>query len=182
MLDDLQEILFTEKQIQERISELGQQINGLYSPDEVLTIVAIINGAILFTADLIRHISVPLEIDCVRASSYRNSSFPEGEPMIIDTIRLDIKHRHVLLLDDILDTGHTLHKVTQLLLKLHPASLRTCVFLDKKARRRVPFEADLVGFSIPDEFVVGYGLDYAERYRNLPCIGILKDFAKVDEG
>ncbi len=178
MLDDLQEILFTEKQIQERVGALGREISGLYEPDEVLAVIAIINGAILFTADLIRHISLPLLIDCVRASSYRTASSPSGEPEVIDIIRIDIKDRHVLLLDDILDTGHTLTKVTQLLRNMHPASLRTCVLLDKKGRRQVPFEADLVGFTVPDAFVVGYGLDFAERYRNLPCIGILKEEEK----
>ena len=178
MLDDLQEILFTEKQIQERVGALGREISGLYQPDEILAVIAIINGAILFTADLIRHISLPLLIDCVRASSYRTTSSSSGEPEIIDIIRIDIKDRHVLLLDDILDTGHTLTKVTQLLHNMHPASLRTCVLLDKKERRQVPFEADLVGFTVPDVFVVGYGLDFAERYRNLPCIGILKEGEK----
>ena len=139
-----------------------------------ITIVAIINGAILFTADLLREIPNPIRLDCIRVSSYRNDTKSHDKPQLVHSLTLDVANRHVLLIDDILDTGKTLSMVVGLIRKLSPASVKVCVLLDKKGRREVPFEADFVGFEIPDKFVVGYGLDFAERYRNLPCIGVLK--------
>jgi len=171
--EDLETVLFSAGAIQARIKELAGEIEELYAGRE-LTVVAIINGALVFTADLIRRIRLPLRLDCIRALSYGDSTRPVHEPKIIDSVRLDVTDRHVLLIDDILDTGNTLRTVRGEMLERSPASVRTCVLLDKKARRTVDFEADLVGFDIPDEFVVGYGLDFAEKYRHLPCIGILK--------
>jgi hypoxanthine phosphoribosyltransferase len=113
-------------------------------------------------------------LDCLRISSYRNDTKSHGKPKLLHSLSLDLTNRHVLLIDDILDTGKTLSVVVDIIKKLKPASVRTCVLLDKKGRREVEFTADLVGFEIPDKFVVGYGLDFAERYRNLPCIGVLK--------
>jgi hypoxanthine phosphoribosyltransferase len=113
-------------------------------------------------------------MDCVRVSSYKNEDKPVTEPEIIDQIRLDLTQQHVLLIDDILDTGHTLDKVTRILRAQKPASLHTCVLLNKKHRRQTKLKPDFVGFTIPDHYVVGYGLDFAERYRNLPCIGVLR--------
>ena len=124
--------------------------------------------------DLMREIDNPVRLDCIRVTSYGTKTRSIGTPQIISSLTLDIANRDVLLIDDILDTGKTLKLVTQLVRELKPASLRTCVLLDKKARREVPLEADFVGFEIPDKFVVGYGLDFAERYRNLPGIGVLK--------
>lgn len=170
---DLKKVLIDESQIQGRLNELSQEIESIYQPDEI-TVISIINGALIFTADLIRRIHLPLRLDCIRATSYGDSSVPVHTPKIIDSVRLDVANRHILLVDDILDTGNTLMRVRTELAKKNPASIRTCVLLDKKARRQVEFEADLVGFDIPDEFVVGYGLDFAERYRHLPCIGILR--------
>jgi hypoxanthine phosphoribosyltransferase len=172
-IEDLQSILVSEKQIHKRISELGKEIEAYYHGEEVV-IIAIINGAIVFVADLIRQIRLPVKLDCIRVSSYRDSTKPQGRPDIIDRLRLQIKGVNVLLIDDILDTGNTLSEVVKTLNALHPASIRTCVLLDKSTQRTVDFEADFVGFKIPDEFVVGYGLDFAERYRHLPCIGVLK--------
>jgi hypoxanthine phosphoribosyltransferase len=170
---DLEEILVTEAQIKQRLTVLAETIDKAYAGEEI-TAIAIINGAMLFTADLLRQITRPVRLDCVRVSSYRNSTTTVSEPQLRSSLTLDLENRHVLLIDDILDTGKTLSFVVKLIEALKPASVKTCVLLDKRGRREVPCEADFVGFEIPDRFVVGYGLDFAERYRNLPCIGVLK--------
>jgi hypoxanthine phosphoribosyltransferase len=170
---DLETVLVSETAIKNRLKKLGAEISAVYGKEEI-TVVAIINGAILFTADLLRQISNPVRLDCIRVSSYRNETKSHGKPKLLHSLSLDLTNRHVLLIDDILDTGKTLSVVVDIIKKLKPASVRTCVLLDKKGRREVDFTADLVGFEIPDKFVVGYGLDFAERYRNLPCIGVLK--------
>ncbi len=172
-LDDLDSILVTEEEIKARLKELGAELNEAYEGRD-LAVIAIINGAIIFVADLIRELNLSLQLDCVRVSSYRDETRPVQEPEIIDKIRLDLEGKDVLIIDDILDTGNTLNRVCEIFTAMKPASLKTCVLLDKKATRSVEFEADFVGFHIPDEFVVGYGLDFAERYRHLPCIGVLK--------
>ena len=169
---DLENIMFTEAQIRRRVQGLGRELRAVYGKSE-LTVITIINGAIMFTADLMREIENPVRLDCIRISSYANRTKSVGTPQIVHSLTIDIAKRHVLLIDDILDTGKTITLVSGLVQKLGPASLRTCVLLDKQGRREVPFEADFVGFKIPDKFVVGYGLDFAERYRNLPCIGVL---------
>lgn len=170
---DLSEVLFTDAQIKERVKSLAVEIKRVYG-DAEFTIVSLINGAVMFTADLMREIDNPVRLDCIRVSSYGTKTKSIGVPQIIHSLTLDIMNRDVLLIDDILDTGKTLKLVRELILELKPASLRTCVLLDKKGRREVALEADFVGFEIPDKFVIGYGLDFAERYRNLPCIGVLK--------
>lgn len=170
---DLESILVPEPAIKRRIRQLGGEIHATYGQEEI-TVIAIINGAMLFAADLLRAIPNPVRLDCIRIASYRNESRSIGKPQLVHSLTLDVSNRHVLLIDDILDTGKTLAMVVDMIRKLSPASLKTCVLLDKKGRREIPFEADFVGFEIPDKFVVGYGLDFAERYRNLPCIGMLK--------
>ena len=170
---DLEEILVTETQIGRRLRRLGREISETYGEEEI-TVIAIINGALLFTADLLRQVTSPVRVDCIRVSSYRNETRPVTEPEVFSSLTIDVENRNVLLIDDILDTGRTLSMVFRLIKTRNPASLRTCVLLDKKGRREVDCEADFVGFTIPDRFVVGYGLDFAERYRNLPCIGVLK--------
>jgi hypoxanthine phosphoribosyltransferase len=155
----LESVLVSEADIKKRLKKMGAEIMALYG-DEEITVIAVINGAILFTADLLRQIDNPVRLDC--------------KPQVLGNLTLDLANRHVLLIDDILDTGKTLSLIVAMIKKLQPASVRTCVLLDKRGRREVEFEADLVGFQIPDKFVVGYGLDFAERYRNLPCIGVLK--------
>lgn len=172
-IDDLEKIILDETAIKTRLKELGAEINAAYKGRE-LAVIAIINGAVIFVADLIREFDLSLRLDCIRVSSYRDSAAPEQAPEIIDHIRLNIEDMDVLLIDDILDTGNTLSCVSEVLRSMRPASLKTCVLLDKKARRSVEFDADFVGFEIPDEFVVGYGLDFAGRYRQIPCIGVLK--------
>ncbi len=170
---DLESILVTEDQIRTRVRELGRRLKDIYG-DEEFTVISIMNGAILFTADLLRQVDNPIRLDCIRTTSYGNTTESHGTPKIIHGLTLDVANRHVLIVDDILDTGKTLSLIAGMIRGMKPASVRVCVLLDKKGRRQVPFEADLVGFEIPDRFVVGYGLDFAERYRNLPSIGVLK--------
>src|ERR1700722_4555009 len=160
---DLESVMFTEAEIKRRVKSLGGELKAVYGTGE-FTIVSIINGAVMFTADLMREIDNPVRLDCIRISSYANRTKSVGTPQIVHSLTIDIAKRHVLLIDDILDTGKTITLVAGLVQKLGPASLRTCVLLDKQGRREVPFEADFVGFKIPDKFVVGYGLDFAERY------------------
>jgi hypoxanthine phosphoribosyltransferase len=172
-LKHLDHVLVSASAIKRRIAGLGEELNTDYANKDLM-VVAIVNGALIFTADLLRQLSSPLRLDCLRASSYHDGTHAGHEPRIVDQMKLDVKGQHVLLVDDILDTGKTLAAVAGLIKTKGAASVKTCVLLDKKARRMVPFEADYVGFGIPNEFVVGYGLDFNERYRNLPCIGVLK--------
>ncbi len=174
---DLAQILVDEDAIRNRIAVLGREIEKTYKDLGVgeLTVIAITNGAILFAADLVRAIQdLPVRLDTVRVSSYKDEDHPVGEPEIVDNIRLDISDTHVLLIDDILDTGKTLQKIVKIMKGFRPASLRTCVLLNKRGRRKTSLKADFSGFEIPDHFVVGYGLDFAEHYRNLPYIGVLR--------
>ena len=170
---DIESVLLTKAQIQRRVKQLGRELKKIYH-DEEITVVAIMNGALLFTADLLRTVDNPVRLDCVRTTSYGANTESLGTPKLIHGLTLDVTGRHVLLVDDILDTGKPLSLISSMIRGMRPASLRVCVLLDKKGRRQVPFEADLVGFEIPDKFVVGYGLDFAERYRNLTNIGVLK--------
>ncbi len=173
MLEDLESVLISQRRIARRTRELGEEITTFYGAGEI-TVISIINGALLFTADLIRRIRIPLRMDCIRVASYGNDTRPEGEPEVIYNVDLEVENRRLLIIDDILDTGRTLFMISQVFHRMNPKSLHTCVLLDKKDRREIPFEADFVGFAIPDKFVVGYGLDFAGRYRNLPSIGTLK--------
>jgi hypoxanthine phosphoribosyltransferase len=174
MHEDLEKIVVTSEQIDARVRALAAEISRDYADAGELTIIAIINGALMFTADLMRHITVPVRLDCMRVSSYRDDTSPVQKPQIIDTLRLDIRDRHVLVIDDILDTGFTFERVMREIRSLRPATARFAALLEKKARRAVSARADYVGFDIPDEFVIGYGLDFAEHYRNLPYIGVLR--------
>ncbi len=170
---DIESILVSEAAIHQRITELGRDLKRLYA-DQEITVIAIMNGAILFTADLLRQVDNAVRLDCIRTTSYGSATESAGTPKLVHGLTLDVAGRHVLIVDDILDTGKTLSLITGMVRALGPASVRVCVLLDKKGRRQVPFEADLVGFQIPDKFVVGYGLDFAERYRNLTYIGVLR--------
>ena len=172
MKNDLQKILLTELDIQQRVTTLGTEIDSFYEGKEIL-LVTLLDGAIVFTADLIRNLSIRLRLDCIRVSSYGNSMDPETAPRILSSLKSEVQGKHVLLVDDILDTGNTMEQATREILALHPESLKTCVFLDKPDRRANGFQADWIGFSIPNEFVVGYGLDYAGRYRELPYLAKL---------
>lgn len=165
--------LLSAQRIADRLESLAEEINQFYFGKEIL-LISILDGAIIFTADLLRLLKVPTQLDCLRISSYGNSITPESAPRITSSLKSDLKGRHVLLVDDILDTGNTMKQATEEVSSLHPDTVRTCVFLDKPENRINGFEADWIGFSIPNEFVVGYGLDYAGRFRELPYLAKLQ--------
>lgn len=168
----MQSVLITEAQIARRIRQLSRKLEQDFRGRE-LAIVAVLNGTVMFLADLIRHLNLPLRLDFIGVSSY-GAGTESGEFVFTKELRLDVRGRDVLLVDDILDTGKTLSRVLAKLRELGPRQIKTCVFLEKAARREFAVTADYVGFSIPDLFVVGYGLDFAERYRNLPFVGVLR--------
>jgi hypoxanthine phosphoribosyltransferase len=170
------EILFPEEMIHRRVGELAGQISRDYDGRELL-LVGILKGAFIFMADLIRGIKVPCRVDFVRLASYGGGSQSSGEVRITKDLETPIAGRDVLIVEDIIDTGLTLSCLVKVLRERRPASLRVCAFLDKKERRQVSFEADYVGFAIPDLFVVGYGLDYNENYRFLPDVCVLRGIA-----
>lgn len=165
-------VLIDEGRLARRVHALARRIERDFRGRE-LVVVALLNGTILFLADLIRGLTLPLRLDFIGISSYRSGT-RSGQMVLTKELRLDVRGRDVLLVDDILDTGRTLRRVLGILRRLEPRRVRICVLLDKPARRVEAVEADYVGFTIPDLFVVGYGLDYAERYRNLPFVGVLK--------
>lgn len=174
MQDDIARILFHESTILRRLDELAAQITDDYRGKE-LTVVAVLNGSFMFMADLLRRIPLPLGVDCLSVSSYHGGTETTGVVTFDQTSLPDIDGRHVLILDDILDSGLTLHAImAKLRAETKPVSVRSCVLLAKRKQRPVDTAADYVGFEIGDEFVVGYGLDYQERYRNLPFVGVLK--------
>jgi hypoxanthine phosphoribosyltransferase len=168
----VERVLISQAEIEKRIKQLARRIEADYAGRELM-IVPLLTGTVLFLADLIRHLGLPLRLDFMGVSSYGQGT-TSGRLVITKKLRLDVAGRDVLIVDDILDTGRTLRRITGMMKRLGPRSLRVCVLLDKKARRVEPIEADYVGFEIPDEFVVGYGLDFAEKYRNLPFVGVLK--------
>ncbi|MFS8500474.1 MAG: hypoxanthine phosphoribosyltransferase [Caldicoprobacter sp.] len=165
-------ILIDEQTLMRRIAEMGEQITRDYQGKD-LVLVGILKGSVLFLADLVKHIKLPLVIDFMAVSSYGSSTRSSGVVRILKDLDEEIEGKDVLIVEDIIDTGLTLNYLTELLLSRNPKSLKICCCLDKPSRRKVPVKVDYVGFSIPDEFVVGYGLDYAERYRNLPYICVL---------
>lgn len=164
--------MFTVEQIQQRVKELAEIVSRDYEGKDLVAI-GILRGAFMFFADLVRAIKVPLTIDFIVASSYVKTA-TTGEVKVYYDVREDITDRDVLLVEDIVDTGITLNHVRERLLLKRPRSLRICTFLDKKERRIVKIPIDYIGFEIPNEYVVGYGLDYENRYRNLPYIAIFK--------
>jgi hypoxanthine phosphoribosyltransferase len=169
---DVASLLISEKQLKTRITSLASQLSSDFAGRD-LVVVALLNGTVLFLADLIRALPLPLRLDFIGVSSYREGTLSR-ELIFTKELRIDVQGRDVLLVDDILDTGRTLARVSVKLRQLGPRALKSCVLLDKRARRTEPVQADYVGFQIPDVFVVGYGLDFAERFRNLPFIGVLR--------
>jgi hypoxanthine phosphoribosyltransferase len=169
--DEVERVLITERQIAQRIRSMSAEIERDFKGREMV-VVSLLNGTVMFLADLIRHLSLPLRLDFIGVSSY-GAGTESGELVFTKELRLDVRGRDVLLVDDILDTGKTLSRVLGKLRALKPRRIKTCVLLNKAARRTEDVEADYIGFEIPDYFVVGYGLDFAERYRNVPFVGVL---------
>ena len=161
-------VLISEAQLAQRVRTLAREIERDFHGREMV-VISLLNGTVVFLADLLRHLSLPLRLDFLGVSSY-GEGVKAGELVFTKELRLDVRGRDVLLVDDILDTGQTLNRVLPKLRALRPRRTKICVLLDKPARR---VEADYAGFTVPDEFVVGYGLDFAERYRNLPFVGVL---------
>jgi hypoxanthine phosphoribosyltransferase len=168
---DVERVLISGNEIARRLRVMAREIQKDFSQSE-LVVVSLLNGTVMFLADLVRHLSLPLRLDFIGVSSYRANT-DSGELVFTKDLRLDVRGRDVLLVDDILDTGKTITRVQEKLRDLGPKQIRICVLLDKPSRRQFPVHANYVGFEIPDVFVVGYGLDFAERYRNLPFVGVL---------
>jgi hypoxanthine phosphoribosyltransferase len=174
MDQDLLRVLLTEEQIRERVRELAQEINRDYADVDDLLLVGVLKGSVMGMVDLARALKRPLAIDFMAISSYGHATETSGVVRVLKDLDTDIGGRHVLIVEDIVDSGLTLSYLRESLARRNPASLRVCCFLNKPARREATVHVDYIGFNIPNEFVVGYGLDYAERYRNLPYIGVLK--------
>ena len=165
------ETLISEKDIKKRITELGEDINHFYKDTKKLLVVGLLRGSFVFIADLARELKIPVEVDFMTASSYGNSMQSSNNIRILTDLNTDIKNLDVLLVEDIIDTGHTLNQVIKLLNNRKPKSLEVCCLLNKFSRRETDIESKWVGFDIHDEFVVGYGIDYAQDNRHLPFIG-----------
>ena len=168
------DILISEQDVRSRIADLGQEITNFYQHKNIhtpLVVVGLLRGSFMFMADLVREIHLPVEIDFMTTSSYGNAMNSNHDVRISKDLDGDIKGKHVLIVEDIIDTGYTLQKVRDILNLREPSSLTICSLLDKPSRREVDVPVDWVGFTIPDEFVVGYGIDYAQRHRNLGYIG-----------
>lgn len=173
MLQDIEKVLFSTEELQTKIKELGRAISRDYAGKELLMI-GVLRGAVVFMADLARAVDIPVAIDFMAVSSYGASTTTSGVVRILKDLDESIEGRHVLVVEDIVDTGLTLNYLLDIIKSRNPASVRLCALLNKPERRKADVQVDYAGFDIPDAFVVGYGLDYAERYRNLPFIGILK--------
>ena len=168
------EELISENDIQARVDALAKEINEAYSDSEKLFVIGLLRGSFIFIADLVRRLKMPVEIDFIEASSYGDSMESSREVRILKDLRGEIKDRDVLVVEDIVDTGYTLSHVLEILGTRHPQNLDVCALLSKPSRREIEVPVRWVGFEIPDEFVVGYGIDYAQRNRNLPYIGAVK--------
>ena len=173
MHQDVERILFTQEELARRVGELGEQITADYAGKEV-AVASVLRGSYIFMADLTRAIQLPITVDFMAVSSYGSGTVSSGQVEIKKDLSDSIEGKELVIVEDILDSGNTLYYLMDVLRARKPASIRICTLLDKPERRSKPIAADYVGFSIPDAFVVGYGLDYDEKYRNLPYIGILK--------
>jgi hypoxanthine phosphoribosyltransferase len=168
---EVERVLITEAQLARRVRLLAREIGRDFNGRETV-VVSLLSGTVMFLADLIRHLNLPMRLDFIGVSSYGVGT-ESGELVFTKELRIDVRNRDVLLVDDILDTGRTMSRVLPKLRALKPRRLKTCVLLDKPSRRVEKVRADYIGFVIPDFFVIGYGLDFAERYRNLPFVGVL---------
>ncbi len=178
--EEFEKVLFTEAEIRDKVEELGMQISQDYQDQELL-LVGVLRGCVIFIGDLMRQINIPLQLDFLSVASYGQSSVTSGVVRVLKDLNEDIENRHVLLVEDIVDSGLTLNYLQGHLKGRSPASLSTCVLLDKPYRREVSVEVDYIGFEVPDKFLVGYGLDYAQQFRHLPYIATLKKEAIEEE-
>lgn len=174
MRNDVKEILYSEKQLNEKVEELAARISADYEGKDLL-LIGVLKGANVFMCDLMRKISFPIQIDFIAASSYGHSTESSGVVKILKDLDYSIEGKDVIIVEDIVDTGLTLHYLMDNFNSRKPNSLEICTLLDKPERRIANLEIKYIGFQIPDEFIVGYGIDYAERYRNLPYIATLKE-------
>lgn len=173
MENDIKEILITEEQIKARTKELGEQLTEQYRGKD-LVVIGVLKGCVMFLSDLVREIKLPLTMDFMVVSSYGSSTKSSGVVRIIKDLEKDIQGKDVLIIEDIVDSGLTLSYLMEYLKSRNASSVRVCSLLDKPERRKAQVDIDFIGFTIPDEFVIGYGLDYAEVYRNLPYVCVLK--------
>jgi len=167
-------VLISEQDIEVRVNELAAQISAEYADKGELVMIGVLKGAFIFLADLSRRLTIPRHIEFIAVSSYEHGSVPSGAVRLVMDVRASIEGRHVMIIEDIVDTGHTLHYLIDMLKSRSPASVRTCALLHKEHKTEVDIEVDYLGFTIGDEWVVGYGLDYAERDRTLPYIGVIE--------
>lgn len=174
MLKDIKDVYYSEEKLQSIVKDLGRRISEDYKGKNLL-LVSVLKGSVVFMADLMRAITVPCEIDFMCVSSYASGTSSSGVVKIIKDLDINLEGKDVLIVEDILDSGRTLNYIISILEKRNPASIRICTLLDKPERRVVDLYADYSGAEVPDEFVVGYGLDYDEKYRNLPYVGVLKE-------
>ncbi len=173
MKQDIEKVLYSEEQLNQRLAELGAEITKDYEGKDLL-VIGILKGSNIFTSDLVRKIDLPLNMDFMVVSSYGNASSSSGVVRILKDLEQSAEGKHLLIVEDIVDSGLTLHYLKDILLSRKPASIKICSLLDKPAGRKQPIQVDYCGFEVPDAFIVGYGIDYAEKYRNLPYVGILK--------
>ena len=174
MFDDIERVLVSEEEIQERIDDLAAEMNAIYSDEDLPILVCILKGAFMFLADLTRRLEFRHEIDFMEISSYGAGTTSSGVVRILLDLASSVEGRHVVIVEDIVDTGHTLDYILRNFAARNPAGIRVATLLNKPSRREVEVPVDFVGFEVPNAFVMGYGLDYAEQYRNVPYIGVLK--------
>ncbi len=174
MVNDIEKVFYSQEQLQAKVEELGRRISEDYK-DKNLMLVSVLKGSVVFMADIMRAITIPCEIDFMAVSSYGNKTSTSGTVRIIKDLDRDIEGYDLLIVEDILDSGKTLSYIKEILMARKPRSIRVCTLLDKPDRRNSDIVADYSGFEVPNEFVVGYGLDFAQKYRNLPYIGVLKE-------
>ena len=175
MREDIQSILYSQETLAQKVRQMGQKISQDYAGKNPL-LVSVLKGSVVFMADLMRAITIPCRIDFMAVSSYGSGVKTSGVVKIVKDLDINLEGYDLLIVEDILDSGKTLHYIREILTSRNPKSIRICTLLDKPERRQVDLAADYVGACVPDEFVVGYGLDYDEKYRNLPYVGVLKPF------
>ena len=174
LFNDIEKVLITEEEIQARIAEIGQELNDIYTDEDLPILVCILKGAFMFLADLTRHLTFRHELEFMEISSYGDDTKTSGVVRILLDLEVSIEDRTVLIVEDIVDSGNTIHYLQRHFAARNPAEVKVITLLDKPSRRKVEVTPDFIGFEVPDEFVMGYGLDYAQQYRNVPYVGVLK--------